>query len=103
MSVQKKEIKTWMTWSNFLKFIEIALLVIILVFVILIWRKPAPENYIDNCFGMQYYGEPLMNNKNAPICSKDTTNPLYPEGGCAVYDGEKVSKNYQEGMYTPAV
>ena len=44
-----------------------------------------------------------MENKNAKICSKGTTNPLYPEGGCAVYDGEKVSAEYQEGKFTAAV
>jgi hypothetical protein len=86
-----------------LNIIEICFLIVILVFVILIWKKPTPENYIDNCFGMQYYGEPLMENKNAKICSKGTTNPLYPEGGCAVYDGEKVSAEYQEGKFTAAV
>ena len=86
-----------------LSILEICLLIIILVFVILIWNKPTPENYIDNCFGMQYYGEPLMNNKDAKICSYKTTQPLYNEGGCAVYNGEKVSANYEQGLYTPAV
>jgi len=86
-----------------LNIIEICILIIVLVFVILIWKKPTPENYIDNCFGMQYYGEPMMNNKDKPVCAFKTTQPLYAEGGCAVYNGDKISAQYEEGKFTPAV
>jgi hypothetical protein len=82
--------------------LEIALLIVILVFVILIYMKQQKENF-DNCFGMQYYGEPFYNNYDNKICAKGTTQPLYPEGGCAVYDPSKISAEYAEGKFTAAV
>ena len=81
---------------------EILLLIIILVLVILIYIQQKKEGF-DNCFGMQYYGMPFYNNYNNKICSKGTTEPLYKEGGCAVYDPEKISAEYAEGKFTAAV
>lgn len=95
--------------------IEISLLIVILVLVILIYIKnkdthdhdletstPTTEGF-ENCFGMQYYGEPFYNNYNNKICSKNTTKPLYKEGGCAEYDPEKISAEYAQGKFTSAV
>ena len=85
-----------------LHLLEIALLIIILVFVILIYMNQQKEKF-DNCFGMQYYGEPFNNNYKNKICAYGTTKPLYEEGGCAVYDPAKISQEYAEGKFTPAV
>jgi len=82
--------------------IQFTLLITILVFVILIWQKPNSEGF-ENCFGMQYYGGPFLQNKNNQICAEGTTNPLYVEGGCAVYDPQKLSNQYADGKFRAAV
>jgi len=81
---------------------EIVLLLVILILVILIYIKQNKESF-DNCFGMQYYGLPFNSNYKNKICAKGTTQPLYKEGGCAVYDPEKISAEYAEGKFTAAV
>jgi hypothetical protein len=86
----------------FFHLLEIALLIIILVFVVLIYMNQQKEKF-DNCFGMQYYGEPFNDNKNDKICAQGTTEPLYREGGCAIYDPSKISQEYSEGKFTKAV
>lgn len=85
-----------------LNIIEILLLIVILVLVILIWIKQRKEGF-DNCFGMQYYGLPFNSNYHNKICAQGTTKPLYKEGGCAVYDPEKISAEYAEGKFTAGV
>jgi hypothetical protein len=88
-----------------LNLLELALLITILVFVIMIFvrQKNQAKEGFDNCFGAQYYGEPFYNNYKNKICARGTTQPLYPEGGCAVYDPEKISAEYAQGKFTPAV
>jgi len=86
----------------FFEALQLILLIIILVFLILIWNKPASEGF-ENCFGMQYYGDPFLQNKNNAICAEGTTNPLYVEGGCAVYDPQKLSNQYADGKFRAAV
>jgi hypothetical protein len=85
------------------QFIHFAIIITILVFVILIYQNIKHTENFDNCFGIQYNGLPLIDNPKLPLCSKNTTKPLYPEGGCAVYNPEKISQEYAEGKFTSAV
>lgn len=78
------------------------LLIIILIIVILIYIKSNNEHYC-NCFGMQYNGLPLIDHPGRKPCSKNTTKPLYREGGCAEYDPSNVQTQYIEGKFTSAV
>ena len=86
--------------------LELAILTTILVLVIILYinqkNSNSNETYVENCSGMQYYGMPFYDNYNAKICS-DKIAPLYPEGGCSIVEPGKVSLEYQEGKFTPAV
>jgi hypothetical protein len=81
---------------------EILLLIVILILVIIIYTRVQTENF-DNCFGMQYYGGGMEEDPKKPVCAQGSTKPLYREGGCAVYDPDKISRNYEEGKYEPGV
>lgn len=85
--------------------LELAILTTILVLVVILYvhqKKISNESYVENCSGMQYYGMPFYDNYNAKICSHKIA-PLYPEGGCSIVEPGKVSLEYQEGKFTPAV
>jgi len=85
-------------------YITLIVLIIILIFSILIYTKQNKEmENFENCFKMQYYGIPFYNQPNNKICSENTTNPLYKEGGCAVYDQSQVQSNYYQGKYRKGV
>jgi hypothetical protein len=89
---------------NWCEIILLILLIIIFGFVFYIYtiNKKSNENF-ENCFKMQYYGIPLLQNPNNPLCSKNTTEPLYKEGGCAEYDLSNIQANYIDGKYRSAV
>lgn len=84
-----------------LQIIQILLLIVILILVILLYINGTNSENFCNCFGSQYDGLSVMNHPQSPICSSDTTHPLYKEGGCSTYDPSQISKDYEEGKLYP--
>lgn len=91
-----------MNIQQIIKIIEICALIVVLVLVIIIYVRVQNEGF-DNCFGVQYNGLNLLENKDNKICSEGTTEPLYKDGGCAVYDPAKIETEYEEGKFTKGV
>jgi len=90
--------------SCILDIISLIILLVIVGFMFKIYRRCNVEmESFENCFKMQYNGLPLYENQTAPICSVNTTEPLYPEGGCAVYSPSEVQKKYYEGQYRSGI
>jgi len=85
----------------YLQIFQILLLIIILILVILLYINSRNTETYCNCFGSQYNGLSILDHPKEPICSSDTTNPLYKEGGCSTYDGSIVSQNYEKGELYP--
>lgn len=81
------------------------LTIIILILVLyMVYKQSRYMESFENCFKMQYYGIPFYQNSKNPICSNtNTTDPLYREGGCSVYDPSEVQKKYYEGKYQSAI
>ena len=59
-------------------------------------------NGFGNCVGAQYNGLNYLENKNSPICANGT-KPLFKDGGCLLYDPQKVAVDYMKGKFKPAV
>jgi len=85
----------------FLQIFQILLLIIILILVILLYLNTRNTETYCNCFGSQYNGLSLLDHPKDPICSRNTTKPLYRDGGCSTYDGSMVSQEYEKNLLSP--
>lgn len=102
--------------KNILDVILLMVSLVILGLTIAIYVKSKKENYkkttctdfdrcptsFGNCVGVQYNGLNYLENKNGPLCAKGT-KPLFKDGGCLLYDPQKVAIDYMEGKFRPAV
>lgn len=92
----------------------IILLIIIVGILLSINGKFKKEDYkkctdFDNCpagfgtcVGAQYNGLNYLENKNGPLCANGT-KPLFKDGGCLLYDPQKVAIDYMNGKFKPGV
>ena len=85
----------------YLQILQIILLIIILILVILLYMNSINTETYCNCFGSQYNGLSFLDTPNDPICSSNTTKPLYKDGGCSTYNSATVSKDYEKGLLNP--
>lgn len=83
--------------------LEWPLLIVILIFVILIYKKvTSTTDHFANCVGVQYNGLPFLENKTTPVCTQGIKS-MYPDGGCLVYNPDDVAIAYAKGAFRPAV
>lgn len=59
-------------------------------------------NGFGNCVGVQYNGLNYLENKHGPLCANGT-KPLFKDGGCLLYDPQKVAVDYMNGKFRAAV